>query len=50
MGFGDDLMVTALASELKKKYPDRQIVIGNVKKKAGLSFNCIREQSKHFKL
>ena len=33
MGYGDDLMVTALASQVKKKYPNRQIVIGNVAKK-----------------
>ena len=33
MGYGDDLMVTAFASDIKKKYPERQIVIGNVKKK-----------------
>ena len=29
MGYGDDLLITALASEIKKKYPDRQILIGN---------------------
>ena len=33
MGYGDDLMVTALASKTKKKYPERQIVIGNLSKK-----------------
>ena len=33
MGFGDDLMVTAMASRIKKNFPDRQIVIGNVSKK-----------------
>ena len=29
MGYGDDLLVTALAANLKKKFPNRQIVIGN---------------------
>ena len=33
MGFGDDLMITAHASEIKKKFPERQIVIGSVAKK-----------------
>ncbi len=33
MGYGDDLMVTALASRIKKKYPERQIIIGNLSKK-----------------
>ena len=33
MGYGDDLMITAHASLIKKKFPDRQIVIGNVSKK-----------------
>ena len=33
MGFGDDLMITAHASQIKKKYPERQIVIGSVAKK-----------------
>ena len=31
MGYGDDLLVTKLASKIKKKYPDRQIVIGDAK-------------------
>ncbi len=33
MGYGDDLLITNFAAKIKKKYPDRQIVIGNVKKK-----------------
>ncbi len=33
MGYGDDLMITAHASQIKKKFPERQVVIGNVKKK-----------------
>ena len=33
MGFGDDLMITATAAKVKKKYPESQIVIGNIKKK-----------------
>ena len=33
MGLGDDLMITAHASEIKKKYPERQIIIGNIAKK-----------------
>ena len=33
MGYGDDLLVTSLAAIEKKKHPDRQIVIGNLKKK-----------------
>ena len=32
MGYGDDLLITSLASKIKKKYPDRQIVIGIAKK------------------
>ncbi len=32
MGYGDDLLITAFAAKEKNKYPDRQIVIGNVKK------------------
>ena len=33
MGYGDDLMITTHAMEIKKKYPDRQILIGNIKQK-----------------
>ena len=33
MGYGDDFMVTALASKIKKQYPDRQIIIGNSSEK-----------------
>tara|TARA_Y100000768_G_C23955935_1_gene672778 strand:+ start:761 stop:1618 length:858 start_codon:yes stop_codon:yes gene_type:complete len=33
MGYGDDLMVTAIASKIKRKYPHRQIIIGNLNKK-----------------
>ena len=33
MGFGDDLMITATAAKVKK-YPESQIVIGNIKKEA----------------
>ncbi len=33
MGYGDDLMVTAFAAKIKKKYPERQIVIGNISEK-----------------
>ena len=32
MGYGDDLLVTKIAASEKKKYPNRQIVIGNIKK------------------
>ena len=32
MGYGDDILITSLAAEIKKKYPDRQIIIGNKKK------------------
>ena len=32
MGYGDDLLITSLAAQIKKKYPDRQIVIGIAKK------------------
>ena len=38
MGFGDDLMITFTASKIKKKFPDRQVIIGDVKKKTGISF------------
>ena len=31
MGYGDDLLITAFAAKIKKKYPERQIVIGNAK-------------------
>ena len=31
MGYGDDLLITKLASKIKKKFPDRQIVIGEAK-------------------
>ena len=33
MGYGDDLIITSHASKIKKKFPDRQIVIGSVLKK-----------------
>jgi len=33
MGYGDDLLITKLASKIKKKYPDRQIIIGSSNKK-----------------
>ena len=33
MGYGDDLLITDLAAKIKKKYPERQIVIGNFAKK-----------------
>ena len=32
MGYGDDLLITNFAARIKKKYPERQIVIGNVAK------------------
>ncbi len=34
MGYGDDLLVTKLASEIKKKHPNRQIIVGSAKKKS----------------
>ena len=33
MGYGDDLLITAFAATQKKLYPNRQIVIGNTKKR-----------------
>ena len=33
MGLGDDLMITAFVEQEKKKYPEKQIVIGNLSKK-----------------
>tara|TARA_Y100001935_G_C17269770_1_gene491261 strand:+ start:248 stop:1102 length:855 start_codon:yes stop_codon:yes gene_type:complete len=33
MGYGDDLLITNFASKIKNKYPDRQIIIGNLSKK-----------------
>ena len=33
MGYGDDLLITTLASKIKEQYPDRQIVIGNFEEK-----------------
>ena len=32
MGYGDDLLITAFAAKIKKKYPERQIVIGIAEK------------------
>ena len=32
MGYGDEIMITGYAKELKKKYPNHQIVAGNKKK------------------
>jgi len=31
MGYGDDLLITKLASNIKKQFPNRQIVIGDAK-------------------
>jgi len=31
MGYGDDLLVTKIASKIKKQFPNRQIVIGDAK-------------------
>ena len=31
MGYGDDLLITSLAAKIKKKFPERQIVIGIAK-------------------
>ena len=36
MGLGDDLMITAFARQIKEKYPERQIVVGIVKKKQAI--------------
>tara|TARA_B100001287_G_scaffold274661_1_gene280425 strand:- start:1296 stop:2150 length:855 start_codon:yes stop_codon:yes gene_type:complete len=33
MGYGDDLLITKFASQIKKKFPERQIVVGNLAKK-----------------
>ena len=33
MGLGDDLMIVNFAEEEKKKYPNKQIVIGNLEEK-----------------
>ena len=33
MGYGDDLLITKFAAEVKEKHPDRQIVIGKANKK-----------------
>ena len=33
MGYGDDLLITAHAAQIKKKFPDRQVIIGNISKK-----------------
>ncbi len=33
MGYGDDLLITAFASKIKKQHPDRQIVIGKASTK-----------------
>ena len=33
MGYGDEIMTTGYVKEIKKKYPNHQIVIGNPKKK-----------------
>ena len=31
MGYGDDLLITGFAAEEKMKYPERQVIIGNLK-------------------
>ena len=33
MGYGDDLMITGIARIEKKKYPNKQVVIGNLDEK-----------------
>ena len=33
MGLGDDLMITNFVEQEKKKHPNKQIVIGDLKKK-----------------
>ena len=33
MGLGDDLMITGIARIEKKKYPNKQVVIGNLDEK-----------------
>ena len=33
MGYGDDLLITTLASKIKKKNPERQIIIGDAKER-----------------
>ena len=33
MGLGDDLMITGFVEQEKKKYPNKQIVIGNLEEK-----------------
>lgn len=33
MGYGDDLLITALASKIKKQNPERQIIIGDAKER-----------------
>ena len=33
MGFGDEIMATYYAKVEKQKYPDRQVVVGNYKKR-----------------
>ena len=33
MGLGDDLMITGFVEKEKKKHPNKQIVIGNLKEK-----------------
>ena len=32
MGLGDDLMITGIVEQEHKKHPDKQLVIGNLKK------------------
>ena len=32
MGLGDDLMITGIVEQERKKHPDKQIVIGNLNK------------------
>ena len=33
MGYGDDLIITSIASKVKKQNPEKQIIIGDAKKK-----------------
>ena len=38
MGFGDEIMATYYAKVEKQKYPDRQVVVGNYKKRKATDY------------
>ena len=50
MGYGDDLLITKLASKVKKQFPDRQIVIGEAGNRTSLLIYPFDTQSRDNKV